>query len=141
MTKQLFILILTLSIAFLDLNCTSTNKTKERAEYRVEECLRCVRSGDAFTLSKMLIPEQRQDQIGANFLEIVEKFNPYFLEPSKGSRVYTEDFVFEENEASFAIIWLISLQGTSSAMKIRMNMKLKFQQGDWYLEASKAEFI
>jgi hypothetical protein len=140
MTKQLFILILTLGIAFLALDCTSKNKTKERAESKVQECLRYVRSGDTFNLSRMLIPEQRQDVAGANFLEIVEKFNPYLLEPSSDSKAYTEDFVFEENEASFDIIWLISLQGLSSAMKIRMDMKLKFQNGDWYLEAGKAEF-
>ncbi len=140
MAKQLFILILTLGIAFLALDCTSKNKTKERAEYRVEECLRYIRGGDTFNLRKMLTPEQRQDQVGANFLEIVEKFSPYLLEPSKGSRVYTEDFVFKEEEASFTLIWLISLKGTSSAMKIRMGMKLKFEQGDWYIEAGKAEF-
>jgi hypothetical protein len=139
--KKLIILILTLGIAFLALDCTSKNKTKERAEYRVEECLRYIRGGDTVNLRKMLIPEQRQDQVGANFLEIVEKFSPYLLEPSSDSKVYTENFVFGENEASFDIIWLISLQGTSSAMKIRMGMKLKFQKGDWYIEAGKAEFV
>lgn len=139
--KKFFILILIWGIIFLVLNCTSKNKTTERAEYRVEECLRYVKSGDTFNLEKMLIPEQRQDRSGAEFLEIVEKFNPYLKESPSDSKIYTEDFVFEEEEASFTLIWIISLQGLSSAMKIRMSMKLKFQQGDWYIEAGKAEFM
>jgi hypothetical protein len=141
MIKQPFIIILTLCIAFLALECTSKKKTKERAEYRIEECLKYVRSSDTFNLEKMLIPEQIQDRSGAEFLEIVEKFNPYLKEPSSDSKVYTEDFVFEEEEASFTLIWIISFQGLSSALKIRMGMKLKFQQGDWYIEAGKAEFM
>jgi hypothetical protein len=141
MTKQLFILILTLGIAFLTLDCASKNKTKERAEYRVEECLRYIRGGDTFNLRKMLTPEQRQDQAGANFLEIVEKFSPYLKEPSSDSKVYTENFVFGENEASFTLIWLISIQGTGSIMKIKMDMRLEFQKGDWYIEAGNAEVV
>lgn len=141
MTKHLFIIILILCIAFFDLNCASKNNTTERAEYRVEECLRYVRAGDTFNLSKMLVLEQRQDEAGADFLKIVEKFNPYLKEASSDSKVYTENFVFGEEEASFTLIWIISLQKASSAMKIRMDMKLKFQQGDWYIEAGKAEFM